>query len=144
MFAFLLAAIPITLLIAGNISEDIRLGFGENLAEKCTTEAKFTGEQLQRCELKSVEAGKLTNIKIEDCGICGPRPNYPDEQGLCLTGEDLKFCEKGISKIGFLIPLGSFLEGISNPVRNLDKNTFYIIVAVLFVGGYFLKGRMRI
>ena len=51
------------------------------------------------CEERIRKGFELTDFRAEDCSLCGQRPNFPNEEGLCLTGADVPFCEGSVSQI---------------------------------------------
>jgi len=176
LFVFIFVTIWIVALVADPIEKDITASVTQEITAEltegiievfingCTTELGLVigSQDFEFCEERTRAGLELTDFKAEDCSLCGPRPDFPDEEGLCLTGADVPFCESLIPLIEEetkkataeardlpIAQLGTgvrsftgLFENILEPVEvlGIEVPQLIIWIVVLFVAGFFAGG----
>jgi len=96
---------PINIDITADITEELTLELTEatinEVISGCTSVLGLAegSTDFNFCEERIRKGFALTDFKASDCSLCGPRPNFPNEEGLCLTGPDVPFCESSAALI---------------------------------------------
>ena len=179
--SFLLVAIFIILWVTAIVAKPINISVTETITKDITQKAiiERTEEFVELCEsrlglakgtpdyefcVERTRAGfKLTNFAPEDCSLCGPRPNYTTEEGLCLKGTNLAFCEglftifdtatEQVTADAQQLPIarfGNFINSYTDFFDNLTQKTinlggfpipqWVIVVILLSLLGFFIGG----